>query len=502
MISSRANFIAGHWATPARSQNVLRRENPARTDEVVFETPWDTASVEAAVDAAHRALPAWDRLGVEGRLPYIERFRKALDARKEELAQAITAEMGKPLWESRGEAGALTAKIDIMSSEGLELTRQVHPPGLTGGSWHHRPLGPLAVLCPYNFPLHLPNGHIIPALLTGNTLIVKPSELAPLSMQLYFECAQEADFPPGVLNLVQGPGEVGAALCAHPRVSGVLFTGSFATAQRIRRATFDQPWKLLALEMGGKNTAIVLDDANLDQAAHEILLASCLTTGQRCSATSRVVALPSVIDDLQQRLVALLERVTTGDPTLEGNQAPFMGPLAGRKGFQDFVGAQHEDDHGTLIPVLEGGAHPDLDQGYFVRPSLWRASQLDPEGDHQSEELFGPDIVLYEASDESGAARIANATDYGLAMSVFTADPERFQNLSYALDCGILNLNRSTVGASSRLPFGGIKKSGNHRPAAILAPLYCTYPQARLEQPAEFSPAPPQSGPLSLLKPA
>lgn len=502
MIPSRANFIAGQWTTPDRAQNTLRRENPAQNDELIFETPWSTDAVHQAVDAARKALPAWDKLGVEGRLPYVERFRKALDARKDELARAITTEMGKPLWESRGEAGALTAKIDIMSTEGLDLTRPVHPEGLKGGSWHHRPLGPLAVLCPYNFPLHLPNGHIIPALLTGNTLIVKPSELAPLSMQLYFECAQEADFPPGVLNLVQGPGEVGAALCAHPKVAGVLFTGSFATAQRIRRATFDQPWKLLALEMGGKNTAIVLDDANLDQAAHEILLASCLTTGQRCSATSRVVAHAAIIDDLQERLVALLERVTTGDPTTEGDAAPFMGPLTDRRGFENFLNAQQQDDQGTLIPILEGGAHPDLQKGYFVRPALWRASQLNPEGEHQTEELFGPDIVLYEAPDEPTAARIANATDYGLAMSVFTADPERFDALTYELDCGILNLNRSTVGASSRLPFGGTKKSGNHRPAAILAPLYCTYPQARLEQPAEFSPDTTQSGPLNLLKPA
>lgn len=498
MYQYRGDFIDNSWVQ-AKTSDEIRRVNPARPQELVFAFSYSEDHVEHAVAAAHRALPAWDKLGVLGRLPYLQRFRQALEARQEALAQAIAAEMGKALWEARTEAAALLAKIDIMTGEGLQFTAPVHPQGLSGGSWQYRPLGVLAVLAPFNFPLHLANGHIIPALATGNTLVVKPSENSPLSMQLYFECAQEAGFPPGVLNMVQGPGSIGGALATHPKVRGILFTGSYATGQRIRRATLDQPDKILALEMGGKNTTIVLDDANLEQAAQEILLSSCLTTGQRCSATSRVVAHAKIQDELIDRLKELFLRVTTGDPM--GTPEPFMGPLATAHGYQNFLKAQQNDEEGALTSILEGGARDDL-EGYFVRPSLWLASEVNPKGSHQAAELFGPDIVLYSTASDVEAAQIANATDYGLAMSVFTADEERFDQIAYDLRTGILNLNRSTVGASSRLPFGGVKKSGNHRPAAILAGLYCTYPQATLRVPAGSDPQIALTGPLSRLAPS
>ncbi len=499
MYSARGNFIDNTWIVPETTRE-WTRQNPAATTQTVISVPWSEASVHDAVIAAGRALPDWDRLGVDRRLVYLRRFHDALEARQQDLAQAITAEMGKPLWEARTEAAVLLKKIDIMTGEGLEVTAPVHPEGLTGGSWNHRPLGVLAVLAPFNFPLHLANGHIIPALATGNTVVVKPSEQAPASMQIYFQCIQEADFPRGVVNMVQGPGAVGAALSTHKFVNGVLFTGSYRTGQRIRRATLEQPGKLLALEMGGKNTTIVLEDADLQQAAHEILLSSCLTTGQRCSATSRVVAHHTIADELTDRLRALLMRVTTGDPT--AGDGPFMGPLATEEGFITFAEAQKDDENGTLIPVLRGGAHPDHNEGYFVQPALWRAMEVDPDGTHQGQELFGPDIVLYDANDDAHATDIANATEYGLAMSVFTADEDRFDRMAYDLQTGILNLNRSTVGASSRLPFGGIKKSGNHRPAAILAGRYCTYPQASLRIPAGFDENSLTNGPFSKLDPS
>ena len=494
----RGNFIDGHWRQPADQPQQLLRKNPARPEEVVFAFSWSEVSVDQAVDAARRAQPGWDRLGTEERLSHLMRFRDALEARQEDLAQAISLEMGKPLWESRGEAAVLLKKIDIMTDEGLRHTATVHPEGLAGGSWSYRPLGVLGVLGPFNFPLHLANGHIIPALATGNTVVVKPSEASPLSMQLYFECAQAAGLPPGVLNLVQGPGPVGAGLAGHPDVDGVLFTGSYETGLRIKRATLEQPGKLLALEMGGKNTTIVCDDADLDQAAHEILLSACLTTGQRCSATSRVVVHQGVASELTDRLVDLLERVTSGDPF--DDDEPLMGPLATRGGYQKFLAAQDDDEAGRLKPILAGGARDDLGTGYFVRPALWRATEVDRRGSHQAQEIFGPDIVLYHAADDAQATAIANATDFGLAMSVFTADVDRFDDFRFGLRTGILNLNRSTVGASSRLPFGGIERSGNHRPAAILAGLYCTYPVATLRQPATFDADAVSQGPLGRLK--
>lgn len=493
---ARGNFIDAQWICPDDAE-IWRRENPARIDDTVMELPWSTQAVDEAVASARSAQKDWARRPIDDRLRFLARFRDALEARQDELARAICLEMGKPLWEALGEARALTKKIDIMTDEGLRFTAPVHPEGLSQGSWRYRPLGVLAIVGPYNFPLHLPNGHLVPALATGNSVVVKPSEFSPLSMQLYFQCLQEADFPAGVVNLVQGPGPVGAGLSAHPDVDGVLFTGSYRTGLRIKKATIEQPSKLLALEMGGKNTTIVLDDADLEQALCAITESACLTTGQRCSATSRVVVHSHVADDLIDGLRDLFERTTTGDPL---NDDPLMGPLATKPGFRKFVDAQQDDEGGNLTALLRGGAHPDYQNGYFVRPALWHATTVDPGGSHQADEIFGPDVIIYTVRDDREAIDVANATDYGLAMSVFTADEERFDDMAHDLEAGILNLNRSTVGASSRLPFGGIKKSGNHRPAAILAGLYCTYPVASLRTPPQFDPSTVAEGPLSRLR--
>jgi succinylglutamic semialdehyde dehydrogenase len=492
----RGNFIAGRWAKVTTPDETLVRENPCRKSETVFAMPVCVSAVDEAVNAAQKARSHWDRLGIEGRRPYLERFRASLDSRKEQLAHAISTEMGKPLWESRGEAAALTAKIDIMCGEGLDYTRDVHPEGLKGGLFRYRPLGTLAVLGPYNFPLHLANGHIIPGLITGNTIVVKPSELTPGSMQLYFECLEEASFPDGVVNLVQGGGKVGAALAAHRDVQAVLFTGSYETGLRIQQATLTHYWKQLALEMGGKNTSIVLDDADISQAVYEITQAACLTTGQRCSATSRVVVRREIADALIEGLVDTIGRVTCGDALTED---VFMGPLADRRAYDKFMAAQSENENGNLTPLLMGGAtREDLD-GYFVKPALWRANNADESGPHQGCEIFGPDIIVYTVDSDEEAARVANATEYGLAMSVFTADEARFERIAYDLRTGILNMNRSTVGASSRLPFGGVDKSGNGRPSAILAGLYCTYPQAQLRIDPGFETASLGQAPLKFL---
>lgn len=495
---SKGDYINGQWIKRDElADGQLTRVNPSRKQELVFEATWRLAAVDEAIEAARAALPAWDRLGFEARLAHVERFGQVLGERKEALAQAIAAEAGKPMWEARTEAGALVSKIQIMSTEGAQYTA-------TSGNGRseravYRPLGVLAVLGPFNFPLHLPNGHIIPALLTGNTVVVKPSELTSACMQLYMECAQEAGIPQGVLNMVLGPGAVGARLVAHERVSGVLFTGSYETGLAIKRATLEQPWKLLALEMGGKNTTIVLSDADLDQAAHELIQASFLTAGQRCTATSRLIIERPLVDALTDKLRALAERITTGDALTE---EVFMGPLINEAAHARFLRAQEDDEGGNLERVLAGGlGRPDLD-GYFVKPAIWRVKDLGaPAGLHQTQELFGPDLVIYGVEDEEQAVTLANGTDFGLAMSVFSASRERFERLSYALEAGVLNWNRSTAGASSKLPFGGVKRSGNHRPAAITAGLYCTYPQAQLlVEPGFDEQAASQSMPLRLIK--
>lgn len=497
MLESKGDFIDGRWAVPKETDGELVRCDPSDRGQEVFRGPWALASVERAVQAARRAQPGWDRSGFEARRQALQRLEAVLEARQEELARQISREMGKPLWEARGEAAALPAKIRIMSTEGAACTAPHRPQGLDGQILH-RPLGVLAVLGPFNFPLHLPHGHVVPALLTGNAVVVKPSEVTPGCMQLYAECVEEAGLPKGVFNMVQGPGPVGAKLSGHEQVRGVLFTGSWETGLAIKRATLEQPGKLLALEMGGKNSCLVLEGADLEQAIQEIGQAAFLTTGQRCSATSRVVVHRSLAEALTEGLVSFARRVRIGGPFEE--PAPFMGPLVNEAAFEGFLKTQQDDEGGQLEPLLRGAAaREDLD-GWFASPGVWRAREVDPRGSHQAREIFGPDVVIYVVDDDEEAVEVANATDYGLAMSVFCRERERFERLAYGLDCGVLNWNRSTVGASSRLPFGGVKRSGNHRPAAIMAGLYCSYPQARLEVEPGLEEGAAGQGPLRYLR--
>ena len=492
----RGNFIDGEWVPCDEPDGEITRENPSRTNETVFEAPWCVSSVEEAVKSARMALPEWDRLGAEGRRPYLEKLADTFEKCQDEIARQIAREVGKPLWEARGEAGALSSKIEIMKDEGMKYVQSVSPEGLEGGSFRYRPLGVLGVLGPFNFPLHLPNGHIVPALMTGNTVVVKPSEIAPGCMQLYFECIEAAGLPDGVINLVQGPGEVGAAVAGSEGINGVLFTGSWETGMRVKEATSRHYWKQLALEMGGKNTSIVLDDADIEQAVHQIAYASYMTTGQRCSATSRVVVRKEVAVEFIEAFKAITERVTTGDAL---DEEAFMGPLATKSAYDAFLEAQDDDEGSRLDVVVEGGsARDDLD-GYYVKPAVWLASEVNATGSHQGRELFGPDVVIYVVDSDKAAAHVANATEFGLAMSVFTGDRERFDELGYDLKAGILNMNRSTCGASSRLPFGGVKKSGNGRASALLAAQYCTYPQAQLVEPSGFDAVDNEERPFSLL---
>jgi succinylglutamic semialdehyde dehydrogenase len=313
---------------------------------------------------------------------------------------------------------------------------------------------------------------------------VKPSEHTPAVGQLYAELAARAGLPAGVFNHVQGDGAVGAALAAHRDLDGVLFTGSWSVGRAILEATLDQPWKIVALEMGGKNGVIVCDDADLDAAAHAIAFGTAVTAGQRCSATSRVLVGRSVADALTERLVHVLGGLRIGEP--HGDDV-FMGPV---------ISAAARDRHGAVIGLaaeegaevlVAGGPTDGPKRGHYVRPSLHRVEQFRPTR-YQTDEHFVPDAcVLAIDSLEEGISAL-EATDYGLVASVFSARREVFERVRRETRLGLVNWNTSTVGASSKLPFGGAKQSGNDRPAAALSTTYTTYPVASLE--FETPPAP------------
>lgn len=471
--SPLGDFIDGRWLLDSSPDDVIRRDSPADTSDCVGDFPVRYAHVDRAVEAARQAQPAWASTPLPDRLEAVRRFGAELQARAPDLIKLLGREVGKPAWEAKTEVAALSAKIEITATEGLALVRDYD---LDGGKFSGRflPLGVLAVLGPFNFPLHLPNGHIIPALLTGNTVVFKPSELTPACAQVYLQAAEAAHLPSGVLNLVQGKARTGADLSSHPDINGVLFTGSSAAGRAITEANLDRPGRMLALEMGGKNAAVVLADAPFDKSVYDVLYSGCVTAGQRCTAISRVVVEKSIAHRFIDALSLRAKSLKVGRPTASDT---FMGPLVSQEAFEKFQAAQRDAESETEVVLASGKVDVGV-RGHYVSPAVHRVEAVDPTSRYQREELFGPDLAVYVADDAEHAADIANATDYGLAAAVFTTKETQFEWMARRLRVGVISWNSPSVGSSSRLPFGGLGRSGNLRPAGLFSTLYCVHTQA------------------------
>lgn len=459
----------------------LRSLSPSDPSDELGRFPMaDGAAVDAAVGRAREAFPGWRGVGLETRAEVARRFARIADERREEMARLIAREVGKALWDARAEARLLAAKVEATLAEGLAPVREMRAGTAARASFH--PRGVLAVLGPFNFPAHLPNGHVVPALVTGNTAVLKPSELAPAVGELYARWWRDAGLPEGALEVVQGGADTGRLLAAHPACDGVLFTGSWAAGRAIQEASLDQPWKVLALEMGGKNAVVVLEDADLDTAVAETALSVAASTGQRCSCASRLFVHERVADAFTRRLCRVLQGLRAGDPLCEDT---FMGPLvsaAAREKLERYRARAGEAGGERILDVDPGVEGP----GPWVGAGLVRFDSTRQSHPYQRDELFGPEAALYPVRDLDHAVAAVNDCDYGLVASVMTASRDRYDWCRGRVRTGLLNWNRATVGASGRLPFGGLRRSGNDRPAGITATVYCTFPQAHLERdPAE-----------------
>jgi len=437
--------------------------------------------VEAAVARARRAFPAWRDAGFETRARILRRFAELAREGAEELARLISREVGKALWDARAEAALVASKVDLTLEHGMRFVAPIEAGA--GARAEHLPRGVLAVLGPFNFPAHLPNGHIVPALATGNTAVLKPSDLAPATADWMARTWRRAGLPEGALEVVHGRAETGRALALHPDVDGVLFTGSFGVGRALEQALLDQPGKLLALEMGGKNAIVVLADADLELAVAESALSICASTGQRCSSASRLFVERSVMEDFTERLLRVLRGVRSGPPLEAG---VFMGPLVSHAAHAKLLryrALASEAGGERLLGVDPRRPAP------FAGAGLVRFTSLKQEHAYQRDEIFGPEAALYPVAGLDEAIAAVNDSDFGLVASVMTRDRARFEHCIPRVLTGLLNWNRGTIGASGRLPFGGLRRSGNHRPAGIFSTLYCTAPQARLEHAGGFDPA-------------
>ncbi len=459
----------------------LRSVSPAEpTDEIGRFAVSDAAAVSRAVERARAAFPGWRDRGLDARTTLLQRFRDRVAERSEELARLIAREIGKALWEARAEARLVPAKVDVTLADGLRATQALEPAPGARATFH--PRGVLAVLGPFNFPAHLPNGHWVPALATGNSVVFKPSELSPAVGAWLAAQLAEAGVPDGVFELVQGGADTGRALAVHPEIDGVLFTGSYAVGRALREATLDQPWKLLALEMGGKNAVVVLEDADLELAVAESALSIAATTGQRCSCASRLFVHHRRIDEFAERLAAVLKKLRIGAPLEEG---VFMGPLVSRAAFDKLAGFRTPTAIGSGERIL--CVDPGLPTPY-VGPGLVRYPTSQQTSRYQRDEIFGPEAALHPIASLDEGIDATNDSEYGLVASLFTQSRASYDHAVGRIRTGLLNWNKGTIGASGKLPFGGRGKSGNDRPAGLAAAIYCTVPQSHLESQAGFDP--------------
>jgi succinylglutamic semialdehyde dehydrogenase len=477
-LSARGDYLGGRFVPVASADGLLERVSPRDYADVVGRHAYREAAVDEAVAHARTAFAGWAELGLPARKALLLALKQAIAARSDLFVQLLAREVGKPLWEGESEVQAALAKIDVTLGEGLALVapREVGSPAQR---YAFKPHGVAAVLGPFNFPLHLVHGHVVPALATGNTVVVKPSELAPGIGQLYAECFEAAGFPPGVFNLVQGPGASGARLAAHPDVDVVMLTGSYAVGQAVKRATLEQPGKLLALELGGRNPAIVLADADLDKAVHDVLWGAFVTAGQRCSGTAVALVERALWPRFQHRLHEKIAGLRVGDP-LDGQT--FMGPLISEAARERYLVALTIAEQQGVLLDSHGREADGVLGGAYVLPTVHLIEQ--PTGSaYEREELFGPDLAIELVDGLEHAIERANSSAYGLSASVFCRREEAFESAFARLRYGCINWNAPTCGASSRLPFGGTGKSGNHRPAALFSTLYATYPVASIRGP-------------------
>ncbi|MFY2735836.1 succinylglutamate-semialdehyde dehydrogenase [Pseudocitrobacter faecalis] len=454
-----------------------------KTNPVTQQTLWqgrdaDPAQVAQAVAAARAAFPGWAREPFELRQRIAETFAQLLESRKASLTEVIASETGKPRWEAATEVAAMINKIAISVRAYHSRTGEQHTDMPDGAATlRHRPHGVLAVFGPYNFPGHLPNGHIVPALLAGNTVVLKPSEQTPLSGEVVMKLWQEAGLPAGVLNLVQGGRETGEALSSDPGIDGLLFTGSSHTGFHLHRQLAGQPQKILALEMGGNNPLIVDEPEDIDAAVLLTIQSAFITAGQRCTCARRLlVSRGDRGDAFLRRLVTVAQRIIPG--AWDAEPQPFMGGLISPQAAQMVHQAwlQHVANGGvTLLEprLLQSGTS-------LLTPGIVDLTEVSAVPD---EEVFGPLLCVWRYDNFDEAIALANHTRYGLASGLISPDREKFDRLLLEARAGIVNWNKPLTGAASTAPFGGAGASGNHRPGAWYAADYCAWPMASLESP-------------------
>jgi succinylglutamic semialdehyde dehydrogenase len=474
------HFINGQWI---RGQGeAFSSINPATGDQVLQTRNANPSEVAAAFEAAGAAFQKWAESSPPERFQVARRFATIVEARRQEFVTAISSETGKPFWESNQEIDTVTKKIDLSISAYEERTgNREQQTGSANAVLSHAPHGIVAILGPFNFPAHLPNGHIVPALIAGNCAVFKPSELTPLTGALMADCWQRAGLPVGCLNLLQGDRRTAELILEQPELSGVLFTGSATTGVAIHQRFAGRPHVILALEMGGNNPIVVLDTYDPVAAARIVAVSAFISAGQRCSCTRRLILVSGSRDSddllgnpVLDALGMITQKIVVGpaDRALE----PFIGPVINVSAAKKILNTQEELIAKGAKALVK--SRPTATGLPFLQPGILDMTNVE---DPPDEEVFGPLLQVYRVGDLDRAILLANKTGFGLAAGLIGGTAEEFYLFRRRVRAGIINWNRPTTGASSAAPFGGVGLSGNHRPSAFYAADYCAYPVATIQ---------------------
>ena len=446
----------------------LSSTSPATGEEVWSGEIGDAA---AEVAAARSAQPEWAARSVAYRIEAVRRFANVVRKEEKEFATLISNETGKPLWEAKTEVGAVVNKVEISIDAYAERTPQRKLEAALGNkiAVRHKPHGVLAVLGPYNFPAHLPNGHIVPALIAGNAVVFKPSEKTPAVGEFLVRCFHEAKIPEGVVRLLIGGPDQGRALASQPDIDGLLFTGSARAGQSLHKQFAETPQKILALELGGNNPLVVWNAKDVEAAATIAVQSAFLTAGQRCTAARRLVVEDGKEGKLLDAIQQLIDRIIVDQPFADPQ--PFMGPVI------DCPAAEHVEQQWQGLVAKGGKPLKALerlsDDRPYLRPGLIDVTEVD---DRPDEEIFGPVLQVVRVKDFDAAIAEANNTRFGLAASLIGGTQAMYDKFWAHVRAGVINWNKPTNGAPSSAPFGGVGLSGNHRPSAFYAADYCAYP--------------------------
>ena len=443
------------------------------TDPATGKTLWSgkIGDAGAEVAAARAAWPAWAAHSQAYRIEALRRFANVVRKKEAQFAELIARETGKPLWETATEVGAVVNKVEISVEAYAERTpqRKLEAAMTNRIAVRHKPHGVLAVLGPYNFPAHLPNGHIVPALIAGNAVVFKPSEKTPATGEFLVECYRDAGIPEDVVRLLIGGPDQGRSLAGQAGIDGLLFTGSARAGMALHRQFSETPQKILALELGGNNPLVVWHAKDVETAATIAAQSAYLSAGQRCTAARRLIVEDGKHEPLLDALRKIIDRLIVDEPFADPQ--PFMGPLI------DLAAADHVQEQWLNLMMKGGKPLCRLDRPFkdkpFLTPALIDVTEV---RDRPDEEIFGPVLQVIRVKDFDAAIAEANNTRFGLAASLVGGSPEMYDKFWANVRAGVINWNKPTNGAPSNAPFGGVGMSGNHRPSAFYAADYCAYP--------------------------